>query len=95
MPKFTSALGDTTCLIGNETKLSATVEGFPKPDITAFKDSQKIVFDKNIKMQYEDGKVDLCINNASHQNTGKYKLEAKNVVGADSVEGLLDVLGKA
>ena len=71
-----------------------SLEGFPKPTLKIFKDGKDITVDETLKVEYEEGKIILLIKKTTLESTGKYRVDATNEVGTDTVEGLLNIIGK-
>ncbi len=75
-------------------KIDAQVSGFPKPDITWYKNGTKITSSNKFSITYEENISIITINSLERSDTGKYVVEAKNNAGVASVELNLNVIGK-
>lgn len=72
----------------DELILDCHVRGFPKPEITWFKNDLEILADRNERYrvkQEEDGTCTFVITNPiKHADRGRYEVRAKNCVGEDA-----------
>lgn len=74
-------------------KIDAKISGFPKPDVTWYKNGEKITTTNKYSITYEESTSIITINSLERSDTGKYVVEAKNNAGVASVELNLNVLG--
>lgn len=75
-------------------KIDAKVSGFPKPDVTWYKNGEKITSSTKFSIIYEENTSVITINSLERSDTGKYVVEAKNNAGVASVELNLNVIGE-
>lgn len=72
-------------------KFTCAVIGRPEPEITWFKDNNKIKANNKYSMKNEVGVCSLLISNARARDCGKYRCEAKNPTGEATCEANLMV----
>lgn len=75
-------------------KIDAKVSGFPNPDVTWYKNGEKITSSTKFSIIYEENTSVITINSLERSDTGKYVVEAKNNAGVASVELNLNVIGE-
>jgi len=82
-----------TLRVESEWKITATVEGYPYPETTWYKDGTIIKNFKNITTTYEKTLSTIEISSLQRTDSGKYTIEAKNNAGATNIHTTLIVLG--
>lgn len=75
-------------------KIDAKISGFPRPDVSWYKNGESITSTSKFSITYEENTSIITINSLERSDTGKYVVEAKNNAGVASVELNLNVIGK-
>ncbi|ODM95048.1 Muscle M-line assembly protein unc-89 [Orchesella cincta] len=89
-PSITAKLTDTEVSLGGSAMLELKVTGFPKPDISWFKDKTLLEAGGRFRFLYEDDEsIALIIKNVNYQDEGLYKVIAKNDLGEATTSGNL------
>nr|XP_006823009.1 PREDICTED: striated muscle-specific serine/threonine-protein kinase-like [Saccoglossus kowalevskii] len=84
-PKFLTELEDITIKVGQSFCIQCKVGGIPEPDIFWYKDDIFVAETDNIQVYFEgDDTCGLSFNKASLDDTGEYKITAKNIVNEAS-----------
>merc|ERR1712131_426018 len=91
-PKVIEGFQDLTLLVGQKLELKSKIGGIPSPEISWFKDGQRMKQSKNISLQSEAESHSLTHENISHFEEGTYVLKAGNVGGTVEVSAKLTVL---
>ena len=89
-----TTLQETSCILGKDVILSATLEGIPKPEVKVYKDNVEIFSNENVSIECVNDKSSLTIKKATLEDVGCYRFDAKNVVGTSSTEGHLRMIGR-
>lgn len=74
-------------------KITANVSGFPRPEITLYRDNVKIEIDEVTTITYENYTLNIEISQIDRTHTGKYTIEAKNQAGVARKDLILTVIG--
>lgn len=75
-------------------KIDAKISGFPKPEVSWYKNGEKITSSTKYSITYEENTSIITINAVERSDSGKYVVEAKNNAGVASVDLNLNVIGK-
>uniref|UniRef100_A0A0N5CB57 Muscle M-line assembly protein unc-89 n=1 Tax=Strongyloides papillosus TaxID=174720 RepID=A0A0N5CB57_STREA len=87
-PEFVELIRSCTIEPGSDAVLTCKVKGEPRPDISWSKDGKKIVESDKIKIEYaKDNSIKLTIHNVTLQDSGEYRCDATNELGAAWSEG--------
>lgn len=84
-PKFVETLSDVQISQGNTVILECRVTGNPRPEVTWYKDGERIFEDAKHRIEIRPG--DLCvltIRGVDYENQGTYTCTASNQAGEDS-----------
>jgi hypothetical protein len=83
LPEFEGPGFKTPLVIKGNEQLSVDlkIKGKPKPEVTWFKDGNRIRESRKLKLTADKDSYNLNIPKASPEDTGTYKCEAKNEVG--------------
>lgn len=79
--------------VNSEWKINVQTSGFPTPDVTWSKNSQKII-DKRISTHTVEKISTISISSIIREDTGTYTAEATNEAGSSSIDIQLKVIGK-
>lgn len=79
---------------GTTYKITATITGFPEPEISWFKETKEITTDERVTITYKENICTLELNTIDRNDNGKYSIKAKNKAGEDYVEVHLKVIDK-
>lgn len=92
-PEFTTPLESTTQVsVGETAVLECAVKGKPTPEVHWFKDAEEVKSDKAHKIEsLADGQQKLTIQKVTEKDVGEYTVEAVNVVGKATTEGVLEI----
>ena len=66
---------------GENVTLTTTIQSKPKPQVSWYKDDKLLRETKNIQLKSVADTYTLIIKDASHDDSGNYKCEAKNDFG--------------
>lgn len=91
-PKFIESLADKEVESpGNDVTLRVRVTGSPRPDIKWFKDGRQIYADSRVKLSVEElsSTYSLTIHDVNENDLGTYTVEAFNIVGRETSNGVL------
>ena len=92
-PDIISPLENLDALDGDTVTFSCKISGSPKPMLTWYRDDKLLPNCSDFEQSY-DGKVaKLVIDGVFEQDTGDYKVIAKNSAGEASIAALLNVKG--
>ncbi|CEF63660.1 Hemicentin-1 [Strongyloides ratti] len=87
-PEFIELIRSCTIEPGKDAVLTCKVKGEPRPEINWSKDGKKITESEHIKIEYtKDNNIKLTIVNATLQDSGEYRCDATNELGAAWTEG--------
>lgn len=74
-------------------KIDAKITGFPKPEVSWYKNGVKMTSSSKLSITYEEDTSIITITSLERSDSGKYVVEAKNNAGVTSVELNLNVIG--
>ncbi|XP_067145351.1 LOW QUALITY PROTEIN: obscurin-like [Centruroides vittatus] len=81
-PKIKASISDVEVSEGASAMLELKVTGYPKPNVTWFKDGKEIKASDRVRFLFEDDEsYTLIIKNVKKEDAGKYKVTAKNDMG--------------
>uniref|UniRef100_A0A0N4ZKF6 Obscurin n=1 Tax=Parastrongyloides trichosuri TaxID=131310 RepID=A0A0N4ZKF6_PARTI len=87
-PEFVELIRSCTTEPGADAILTCKVKGEPRPEISWTKDGVKLVESDRIKIEHaKDNSIKLTIFNATLQDSGEYRCDATNELGAAWSEG--------
>ncbi|XP_014601987.1 PREDICTED: titin [Polistes canadensis] len=94
-PKLTvdETLANQKLPVSSEWKIDVQTSGFPTPDVTWSKNSQKII-DKRVSTHTVEKISIISINSIIREDTGTYTAEAINEAGTSSIDVHLKVIDK-
>ncbi|TKR95914.1 hypothetical protein L596_010016 [Steinernema carpocapsae] len=82
-PRFTLHLGDARATEGQPLKLEAKIEANPLPELTWYKDGEKVLPSDRVTMEMDpDGTARLIIPKCSMDDDGLYRVIATNPAGS-------------
>ena len=79
---------------GDQVTLTCGISGTPKPMITWYKDDKLLPNCTDFEQSYDGRTAKLVIDEVFEDDTGEYKVVAKNTAGEVSMAALLDVRGR-
>lgn len=79
---------------GTTYKITATITGFPEPEITWFRETTEITSDERVTITYKENICTLELTTIDRIDSSKYTIRAKNKAGEDSVDVHLKVIDK-
>lgn len=93
-PDVTVPLENQEVFDGDQVTWTCGISGKPKPFITWFKDDKILPNCTDFEQSYDGEFATLVIDEVFEDDTGEYKVVAKNTAGEVSMAALLDVRGK-
>ncbi|XP_069669104.1 obscurin isoform X4 [Periplaneta americana] len=94
IPKISAESKSTEVNVGGSAMLELKVQGYPKPEVKWTKDGKAVEAGGRVRFLYEDEEsMSLIIKGVTVDDSGKYKVVAKNELGQDSTE--FEVMVKA
>lgn len=93
-PKIKNKIEDTICLVEETCKITAEIDGIPKPTVAFYKDGQPITIGDRYKVVEEGGNFSLVISKAQFKDTGSYSVVASNEMAQVSQFFKVDVHAK-
>lgn len=90
---FDESLASQNLPVGNQWKIEIQTSGFPKPEVSWSKNSEKIV-DKRVSVHTEERTSTISISSLVREDTATYTAKAANQAGSASVDLHLRVIGE-
>lgn len=91
---FTESDINQTLKVGNTTNLPINFIGNPKPNVTWTLNNDTLQESENINVTVGTDHSIVEVKKATMKEKGKYRVEAKNDIGSDSVTFNIAVVGK-
>ena len=86
-------IGDNVTAVQKTTlNIHCPIIGTPTPDVTWFKDGQKVNVRRNVEIHEN---FTLTVRRANPEDSGRYKCVAESIAGNDSVTSYVTVIGKS
>lgn len=82
-PRFPIKLKDLTAVDGTSVRLECQVTGAPTPEVRWYRDNEPLIEGEKYQFEVNDEMHALIINDISEEDSGNYKVIARNSAGRE------------
>jgi hypothetical protein len=82
-PRFPLKLKDMTVIEGTSVRLECQVTGAPTPEVRWYRDNEPLIEGDKYQFETNDDMCTMVINEVTEEDTGHYKVIARNSAGRE------------